>query len=349
MPKWRRVTFRLPLQGRTTLAASLQGGGGFLLSCRVMDATLADGTSTGPDDAATAHRRARLTAGRRVKAALGRFVYRSGMHVPAWQDRAAIALFHRVDDRYPSDPITCSQAQFTAFCDFFARHFIVVSLTELLERLRSGADISRRLVITFDDGYRDNYHFAARELRRRGLPGCFFVATGFVGTESTAWWDAEHSIRSEWMSWDEVRALHAQGFEIGSHTIMHADCGRITGPEAAREIAGSKARLEAELGTAVQHFAYPFGDPDHMTEANLSLVRDAGFSCCLAAHGGIVSASDGVFRLRRVPINGWYHSPYQFGFETLRLTRSSRARIPQPARAASANAASSGSTARSHE
>lgn len=260
---------------------------------------------------------------RHVKAALGRAAYRSGMHAAAWRDRAVIALFHRVDDRYPSDPITCTRAQFTAFCDFFARYFIVVSLGELVDRLQSGADISRRLVITFDDGYRDNYQFAATELRRRGLPACFFVATDYIGTDTIPWWDARYSVQSEWMSWDEVRDLHAQGFEIGSHTKTHADCGRISGSEAEREIVGSKEKLEAELGAAVHHFAYPFGDADHMTEENLGLVRRAGFDCCLAAHGGIVRASDSVFRLRRVPINGWYRSPYQFGFETIRMFRAS--------------------------
>ena len=107
---------------------------------------------------------------RHVKAALGRAAYRSGMHAAAWRDRAVIALFHRVDDRYPSDPITCTRAQFTAFCDFFARYFIVVSLGELVDRLQSGADISRRLVITFDDGYRDNYTNAFPLLRELGLP-----------------------------------------------------------------------------------------------------------------------------------------------------------------------------------
>lgn len=273
-------------------------------------------------------RRLRSLAGtRRIKATLGRLTYRSGIHVAAWHNRAVIALFHRVDDRYVDDPITCPRVQFTAFCDFFARHFKVIALSELLDLLRRGADISRRAVITFDDGYRDNYRFAAPELRRRGLPACFFVATELIGTETTPWWDAAHSIRSEWMSWDEVRDLRAQGFEIGSHTMSHADCGRITGEEAMREIVGSKARLEAELGSPVMHFAYPFGDPDHMTEQNLELVRAAGFGCCLAAHGGIVSSNDGVYRLRRVPINGWYRSPYQFGFEALRMSRSRHALV----------------------
>ncbi len=258
-------------------------------------------------------------ARRRLKAALGHLLYRTGLYKLPWRQRAMIVLFHRVDDRYPEDPITCSRAQFTAFCDFFARYFEVVTLGELLELLQRRADISRRLVITFDDGYRDNYAVAAAELRKRGLPACYFVTTGFVGTDQSAPRDARRSIRSEWMNWDQVRSLLEQGFELGAHTITHPDCGRIGGAEATREITGSKAQLEAEVGTPVRYFAYPFGRPDQMTDENRSIVRDAGFSCCLSAYGGAVGAADDPFRLKRAPINTWYLSPYQFGFEAIHL------------------------------
>jgi peptidoglycan/xylan/chitin deacetylase (PgdA/CDA1 family) len=261
------------------------------------------------------HRRGK----RRLKSLLGHLMYRTGMYRRLWRDRALIVLFHRVDDRYPEDPITCSRAHFSACCDFFSRYFEVVSLGELLALQRRGADISRRLVITFDDGYSDNYHYAAAELRRRGLPASFFIPTAFVGTDHTAWWDAESSIRSEWVTWDEVRALHAEGFELGSHTLTHADCGRISGAEAVREIAGSKAELEAEVGARIQHFAFPYGDATRMTEENRRIVKDAGYATCLAAHGGVVRPWDNPFRLNRIPINMWYTSPYQFGFEAIQV------------------------------
>jgi peptidoglycan/xylan/chitin deacetylase (PgdA/CDA1 family) len=257
-------------------------------------------------------------AKRRIKAGLGHLVYRSGLHTLAWRHRAMIVLFHRVDDRYPRDGITCSRAQFVALCDFFARYFEVIPLSELLELLRRRVDVSRRLVITFDDGYRDNHQFAAVELRKRGLPACFFIATGFIGSDQSAWWDAQQSIRSEWMSWDDVRSLRDQGFELGAHTVTHPDLGRLARAEAEREIAGSKVELEARVGTRIVFFSYPFGNPEHMSEDNRAVVRDAGFSCCLSAHGGTVRAADNAFRLKRFPINMWQLSPYQFGSEAIR-------------------------------
>ncbi|MFN2399343.1 MAG: polysaccharide deacetylase family protein [Gemmatimonadaceae bacterium] len=257
----------------------------------------------------------RLT--RRLKTLLGHLLYRTGLYRRFWRDQAVIVLFHRIDDRYGDDPITSTRDRFKAFCNFFSRYFTIVGLSDLLRLLREGADISRHLVITFDDGYRDNREVAAEYLRERGMPACFFVATGFIGTDETVWWDALRRIRSEWMTWDDVRALRDAGFEIGAHTVTHPDLGVIAGEDARREIFGSKTRVEAELGAPVRHFAYPFGEADQITEANRMLVRDAGLISCLSAHGGCVQPKDDPLRLHRVPVNNWYLSPYQLGFETL--------------------------------
>jgi peptidoglycan/xylan/chitin deacetylase (PgdA/CDA1 family) len=255
---------------------------------------------------------------RRIKAALGHVLYRTGLYRLAWRNRAIIVLFHRIDDRYPEDPITCTRRMFGAFCDFFKRYFDVISLGELLVRLRNREDISGSLVITFDDGYRDNYTVAAPELERQNLRACFFIATGFIGSEHIPWWDAQWSIPSQWMTWDEVRALRDRRFDVGAHTITHVDCGRLSRTEAVEEIVGSKAKLETETGSPVAFFAYPYGGPEQMTEENRSIVREAGFECCMAAYGGVVARGDDPLRLKRAPINNWYLSPYQFGFEAAR-------------------------------
>jgi len=278
----------------------------------------------------------RAKARRPLKRVAGRLLYESHLSSPIWRDRALIALFHRIDDRHASNQITCSTTLFRQFCDFFARHFHVIPLTDLLARLAGGADISRQLAITFDDGYRDNFTFAAAELRKRGLPATFFLTTDFIGTDITPWWDAELGIRSEWMTWNDARALHGQGFDLGAHTCTHADCGCVSGTDAHREIHGAKARLEQELGAAVRHFAFPYGGPERMTEANRAIVQEAGFESCLAAHGGVVTPGDSPFRLCRVPVNSWYTSPYQFGFEAVRMAM----RSPR----GSANRASAGSS-----
>jgi peptidoglycan/xylan/chitin deacetylase (PgdA/CDA1 family) len=255
---------------------------------------------------------------RRIKAAIGQLMYRSSAHRLSWSGRALVVAFHRIDDRYPTDPITVTRRAFESYLDFFTSYFHVVSLSELLAKLARNADISRHLVITFDDGYSDSWSVAAPELAARGLPACFFIATGFIGTEEDAWWDAARGVRSEWMTWDQVRALRAAGFELGAHTESHVNLGASDDATARSEIAGSKARLETETGATVRHFAYPFGGVDHLRAEQRGMVKAAGFSSCLSAYGGTVRQGDDPYSLRRLGISSdWFLSPYQFGLECL--------------------------------
>lgn len=254
---------------------------------------------------------------RRLKTLLGLLCFRTGLYRLLLRDRAIIALFHRVDDRLAGNPISCTTAGFRAFCDFFDRYFRVVALETLLIKLRRGEDITGHLVITFDDGYRDNFETAASELERRRLPACFFIATEFIGSTRVPWWDAELGIASRWMSWDEVRALSERGFEIGAHTMNHVDLGIVEGDDAVREIVGSRHRLARELGDATTLFSYPFGRSHQITPDNRAAVRDAGFQCCLSAYGGTVAPREDPFHLKRIPVSPWFLSPYQFGFEAI--------------------------------
>ena len=248
---------------------------------------------------------------------MGRLGYRLGAHRLLLRHRAAIAVFHRVDDVIPANPITITSAEFSAYLYFFARHFIVVPLTEILERLSAGAPLGRRLAITFDDGYADNYEVAAPELERRGMPACFFVCTGFIGSSTSPQWDVDWGVPSRWMTWAQVLDLRRRGFEIGAHTVTHPDLGRISAEEAYREGLESRRVLEEQLGEPVPLFCYPFGRTWHINEANREAVREAGFRCCLSSHGGVVHPDDDPFRLRRAPIHNWHRSPYQYGLELL--------------------------------
>ena len=254
---------------------------------------------------------------RQVKAALGRVAFATGAYRAFFGKKAVVVLFHRIDDSLKDDPITCSRREFAAFCDFFRRYFRVVSFGELLRMLRDGDDVSCHLAITFDDGYLDNAMHAAPELRARRLPACFFIATGYIGTDRQAPWDVADGITSTWMTWDDVRRLRDDGFEIGAHTVDHVDLGVVHGTEAQRQISQSGADLERELGSPTRYFSYPFGGRENINSENYERVRRAGFECCPSAYGGIVTAESDPFRLRRTPISPWHLSPYQFGFELM--------------------------------
>jgi peptidoglycan/xylan/chitin deacetylase (PgdA/CDA1 family) len=257
------------------------------------------------------------SATRRIKAAVGWIIFRTGLYRRMRGKEAVIVLFHRVNDAYPNDPLTYTTKDFERFVRFFGRFFDVIPLSTLLRRLETGAELAGSLAITFDDGYRGNATIAAPILERHGQSACFFVTTQYVDSDHVPWWDAEKKIQTKWMTWDQVRALRAAGHDIGSHTQTHPDLGVIPKDEARREIGGGASRLDAELGEHSGLFAYPFGGRKNMSEENQLVVGELGLRCCLSAYGGTVRVGDDPLRLKRITISDWYLSPYQFGFELL--------------------------------
>jgi peptidoglycan/xylan/chitin deacetylase (PgdA/CDA1 family) len=251
-----------------------------------------------------------------MKDTLGRLADVTGLYARAVCAQTTIVAFHRVNDKIAPDGLTCGPTTFEAFCRFFIQHFRVVSLSELLASCRAGDDLRGTLAITFDDGYRDNFEVAAPILHRLKLPASFFVTTGFIGSQIVAPWDT-HLPPQPWMTWDELRALAAMGFEIGSHTETHIDLGTADLEAIRADLALSKRRLADELGKPVHMFAYPFGGPEHIRPQARELVRDAGYTCCMSCHGGANSATPDPFNLNRIPIGDWFRTPHQFGFEVL--------------------------------
>jgi len=263
----------------------------------------------------------RAFVARSVKHLMGMVLYQSGLHRLAMPNCAIVVLFHRVNDRLGENEISCTVKKFRDFCDFFKKYYKVISYGELLRKLDRGENLRGHVVITFDDGYRDNEEVAAADLRKRGLTACFFIITGFIGTDRVAWWDEEKGIKSEWMSWDSVRALREQGFELGCHTVNHLDLGKVHGDEAQWEIEESKRKLEAETGEKIPYFSYPYGGIDQCTEENRQRVRDLGFKTCPSAYGGVVPPGTDPFYIKRTSISQWYISPYHFGVDMMLLGR----------------------------
>ena len=243
-----------------------------------------------------------------TKAALcATYKYTGAMHsqemLSRWFGRSfvAILLFHRVTDAIPEDGLTVSTARFEQMCRMLRRNFHVVPLSEAYELIRSGRPVPPRTVaITFDDSYRDNL-FAARILAEMELPACFFVPTSFLGTQRTFEWDRGLK-RMPNLTWDDVREMTRMGFEIGSHTVTHANLGSVSVDQARREICESKTIIENELGRPVRWFAYPFGGQTNFRADCVPLVQEAGYDACFSGFGGFIQPGSKEWVLPREPV-----------------------------------------------
>jgi peptidoglycan/xylan/chitin deacetylase (PgdA/CDA1 family) len=252
-----------------------------------------------------------------IKSALGWAADALGISERRYSSFSTIVAFHRVNNDMPDDGLTCSAAKFDDFCRYFSARFRVVPLREQIAALRLGQDTRGTLSITFDDGYLDNLQVAAPILRKYRLPATFFVTTGFLGSSIVAAWDTAMPTAPRWMDWQDVRALASLGFEIGSHSDTHLNLATSTSEDIRRDLTTSKEKLEREVGVAASLFAYPFGGREDISDAARDIVRDLGFECCAACHGGVNSRSADPYRLNRIGIAEWFATPEQFGLELL--------------------------------
>ena len=157
----------------------------------------------------------------------------------------------------------------------------------------------RAVLITFDDGYRSVLQHAAPLLAERDYPAVAFVPTGFVGKRSD--WDAEtHEPPEPICTWDELRMLQALGVSVQSHGVTHHALSQLEPGELEDETAGSKARLESELGTPVELFSFPYGDPGE-DDVRAALVRAGYRGACLYG-GGVACQPVDPFALPRIAI-----------------------------------------------
>lgn len=172
----------------------------------------------------------------------------------------------------------------------------------------------KKVVITFDDGFQDNYLYAYPILKKYRLEATFFVIVGYIGRHAFfehLQWDAPALADREqhpnhWlpMTWEMLNEMKENGMSIGSHTCSHRSLAKLSRTEIEAEVGHSKKTLEEKLQTEVSSFSYPFGSPTYgdfnpMTEGAL---KKAGYAVACTTGWGANEMGDNPYTLKRIPV-----------------------------------------------
>lgn len=163
-----------------------------------------------------------------------------------------------------------------------------ISVELLTRAINQGAELPPKpILLTFDDGSDTVYSTAQPIMQRYGFTGVSYIVYYTIGL-------------THYMNVDQIQALHAAGWEIGSHSLSHKD---LTMPpyRQENEIVQSRRMLEALLGVPVLSFAYPFGAYD---EDAVSYVRLAGYIAAMGLGKESAQGSKNLFYLYRQPVEG---------------------------------------------
>lgn len=175
-----------------------------------------------------------------------------------------------------------------------------ISLDEFMDALESGrAPSGRCVVITFDDGYADNFENALPVLRENGFTATVYVAASFIGRRIRF----DHTVDplgDLLMSEEQIREWTRAGMHVESHGLSHGNLAKMTEAEVRRELIESRAILEPITGKAVRHFSYPFGG---FHRRMLDWVAEAGYRSATSTLRGKTHALDERFCLCRLPVH----------------------------------------------
>ena len=208
---------------------------------------------------------------------------------------APILVYHHVQGYLAGNVyMYVSTSQFASQLRYLRSHgYHPVTMRQVWDDWTGKADLPRRpVVLSFDDGYPNQYLNAARLLRRYHWP----AVLNLVARRGTALSDAQ------------VRRMVKWGWEIGSHTLGHPILTRCSAATLRRELVLSRRILHHELGVPVDFFCYPGGAYDGRV---MRAVRDAGYLAATSIRFGAATPR-GRFALPRIAVY-WGESLSAFG------------------------------------
>ena len=194
-------------------------------------------------------------------------------------------------DIYRQD-LSVSPELFAAHLDAMQQAgYTTISLYALVDHLTHGAPLPEKpVVLTFDDGYVDNYTNAFPILRDRGMTATFFIVTDFI-----------HDKRPEYLTWDMVREMYAGGMSIEAHGRNHVSLARKDRDYLIWQALGSFESIQVEIGVRPHFISYPAGEYDDLT---IDIYRSADYWAGFTTKQGATHRSDDLFRMNRVRVHG---------------------------------------------
>ena len=154
-----------------------------------------------------------------------------------------------------------------------------------------------RVAFSFDDGSKDHHTYAAKMLEDRGWRGMFCIVTDKIGRGD------------RFMTWENVNDLIRRGHEIASHTVTHANLGKLSKSgdlgEVRRQVVDSREEIVSRTGVAPRVLCLPWGSADDNVKR---IIAEAGMKPTerrrSPAGAGFPSAAERYREWRKMGLTG---------------------------------------------
>lgn len=203
---------------------------------------------------------------------------------------------------YHGTPSETPESVYSIKSNLFAQHLRYLQkndwTTILFKDLATPHSLPEKsIVLTFDDGYKDNFQGAFLPLLEHNMKASWFITTDCIGGH--AQWLGKISQQSQMLDATQLLEMHSAGMEIASHTCSHPDLSRLSYDQQFAEFNSAKKILENLLSAPVTSLAYPFG---RFNADSLPAAEHAGYSLACTTRPGWFGSENNPFLVRRIAI-----------------------------------------------
>lgn len=203
-----------------------------------------------------------------------------------------VLCYHTIGDA-PGNSLYVSEEKFREQMKYLKDNgYFTLTTDEFNDYILNNKAIPEKSVlITFDDGYRDNYTLAYPILKENSQNATIFIITDTFNSSSN-------------LSKDQILEMYDNGVDFASHTTQHQALNEFSYEDQLKILKESKKALENLLEKDIVTFAYPYSKYNADTDR---AVNDAGYTVAFDLDGGITYQNNDPIHLDRQYVNGNYN------------------------------------------
>lgn len=261
------------------------------------------------------------------------FIYKTKLYKFIGTDKKVVLLYHRINE----DKIIKNY--------YLKGIFVSNKNFERQMKWLSNSNRKNKIIITFDDGYEDNYKYAFPILKQYNLQAIFFITINFIEKIQYMWIDIlnnyaisknisieefknlskkikrlsikerenfledliikEKLENDNSMDWSQLEDMKENGHIIANHTLNHPNFSRENKDTIFNEISMAKEIIEKKLNIKDIYFAYPDGDIGNQ-EVTLKILKESGYKYAFTTKRGVWDEKiDNSLLINRIPIYYW--------------------------------------------